>query len=226
DSGQRVDYGLRAGIYGDHGRSTRLLIGQSRRIQNSNLFPTGSGVEHRGSDVVGRLSVSPGPYLDLIYRFRLDHATLSPKRQEVTAAGGPPSFRVNLSFISVTGDPNIQASQTLRQLSGNVTMDLTRYWSAALFGTQNLGSVTATAASPSTTSVVQALPTTLASGVALSYHDECITVTGSFGRSATRDRDVLPGTTLLFTIVLKNIGSFNLPLYSTGNTTNASPPVL
>jgi len=223
DSGQRVDYGIRAAIYGDHGGNTRLLVGQSRRLASNSPFTVGSGVEHRTSDVVGRLSVSPGPYLDLIYRFRLNHDDLAAKRQEVTASLGPPSFRVNLNLISISGDPQITDFQALRQVSGSVTMDLTRYWSATVFGTQNIGSVVTQAATASTNPAIAEVPLTLASGVALSYHDECITLTGSFAHSGTHDRDVLPGTTVLFTIVFKSIGGFNVPIYSTGTNAPVAP---
>src|SRR5579864_1009366 len=226
DSGQRIDYGLRAGIYGEHGGSTKILIGQSRRLQAISVFPVGSGVEHRTSDVVGRVTVSPGSYLDLIYRFRLDHETLTPKRQEVTASGGPASFRVNLSFISISQDPNIQGFQALRQITGNVTTDLTRDWTVSVFGTQNIGSTTTAAASATANPALAVQPATLGSGIAISYHNECITLTGAIAHSGTHDRDILPGTTVLFTFALKNVGSFDIPVYSTGNTTNIAVPAL
>jgi len=226
DSGQRVDYGIHGAIYGNHGGSTSFLVGQSYRFQNVSAFPTGSGLEDRTSDVVGRLTVSPGSYLDLIYRFRLDHNTLTPKRQEVTASGGPPSLRVNVSFISITQDPNIVGFQALRQITGNATIDLTRNWTFALFGTQNINSVTTVSSTPTTSPAFAPQPATLGSGVALSYHNECITITGAVGHSNTHDLNVVPGTTVLFTIAFKNIGSFNFPLYSTGNTTGLTIPSL
>src|SRR5207248_6698677 len=62
DGGERVDYGLRAAIYGDGGGSSRFLIGQSYRLQNNGGFTAGSGLENKVSDIVGRVSVSPSSY--------------------------------------------------------------------------------------------------------------------------------------------------------------------
>src|SRR5208282_3187617 len=72
DTGQRVDYGAKLGLYDKEGGSYRLLIGQSYRAQPNLFLPLGSGAENRLSDVVGRVVLSPNSYLDLIYRFRFD----------------------------------------------------------------------------------------------------------------------------------------------------------
>src|SRR6185437_1138977 len=84
DGGQRVDYGLRAAIYGDHGGSSSILIGQSRSLQNESGFPPDSGLEGKLSDIVGRVTVAPSSYFDASYRFRLDKDNFRPERQEVT----------------------------------------------------------------------------------------------------------------------------------------------
>jgi LPS-assembly protein len=72
DTGQRVDYGMKLGLYHKDGGNYRMLIGQSYRAQPNPFLPPGSGAEQRLSDVVGRVVLSPSSYLDLIYRFRLD----------------------------------------------------------------------------------------------------------------------------------------------------------
>ena len=83
DSGQRVDYGVRTGIYGDGGGSTRFLVGQSYTLQTNDNYQPGSGLNTHVSDVVGRLTITPAPLVDITYRFRLDHADLALRRQEV-----------------------------------------------------------------------------------------------------------------------------------------------
>ncbi|MGB9644233.1 MAG: LPS assembly protein LptD, partial [Stellaceae bacterium] len=54
DTGQRVDYGTKLGLYEKDGGSYRLLIGQSYRAQPNPFLPPDSGAEKRLSDVVGR----------------------------------------------------------------------------------------------------------------------------------------------------------------------------
>lgn len=202
DPGQRVDYGLSGAFYGDNGGGTRFLVGQSYRLQVGGPYPAGSGLEGRFSDVVGRVVVSPASYLDLIYRFRLDRRDLTPRRQEAGIAAGPPSFRVNLSFVNLTQDPLVTTTQASRQIKGTMVADLTRYWTVGLFGTRDIGSGSET----------------LNSGIAASYHDECLAFTATLSHSGTSDRDIRPGTTLLFTVVFKNLGQVNVRPYSTGST--------
>ena len=72
DTGQRVDYGTKLGLYDKDGGSYRLLIGQSYRAQPNMFLPLGSGAENRLSDVVGRVVLSPDfiSRLDLSLSFR------------------------------------------------------------------------------------------------------------------------------------------------------------
>jgi LPS-assembly protein len=201
DSGQRVDYGLSGGIYGDHGGSTRFLVGESYRFQKTGPFPAGSGLTTQRSDVVGRISVSPQPYLDLVYRFRLDSQTLASRRQEVDATGGPQSLRLKLGFIDIAQDPLVPDVEKRRQITGQAVAALTQYWSVAVFGTRDIGTTT----------------TTLNSGIATTYRDECVTFSAALTHTGTRDRDVVPGTTILFSVIFKNLGEVDLTPFSTGS---------
>ena len=201
DTGQRVDYGLSGGIYGDHGGSTRFLVGESYRFQKSDPFPAGSGLTTQRSDVVGRLSVSPQPYLDLIYRFRLDSRTLASRSQEIDATGGPQSLRLKLGFIDIAQDPLVPDVEKRRQITGQAVATLTQYWSVAVFGTRDIGSSA----------------TTLNSGIATTYRDECVAFSAALTHTGTRDRDVVPGTTILFSVIFKNLGEVDLTPYSTGS---------
>ncbi len=222
DSGQRVDYGLRAAAYGDGGGNTRLLVGQSYRFQQSGPFPPGSGVDTRRSDVVGRLVVSPGRYLDLIYRFRLDRRDLTVRRQEAAISAGPPSLRLNLSYIDVAANPAVPGLNERRQINGTLIAQLTRYWSVGVFGTQNIGTNAPTPATTTSTSVqIPTNPKTLSSGIVATYRDECLSFSASLSHSGTSDRDIHPGTTLLFAIVLKNLGEVAVRAISTGTTGTA-----
>src|SRR6201987_6465479 len=67
DTGQRVDYGTKLGLYDKDGGSYRLLIGQSYRAQPNLFLPLGSGAEKRLSSMVGRVVLSPVSYFGLIY---------------------------------------------------------------------------------------------------------------------------------------------------------------
>ena len=101
DTGQRVDYGLKLGLYDKHGGSYRMLIGQSYRAETNPFLPPGSGADDRLSDVVGRVVLSPSSYLDLIYRFRLDSTDFANHEQEASMTTGPQNLRVGATYLLI-----------------------------------------------------------------------------------------------------------------------------
>jgi LPS-assembly protein len=212
DGGERVDYGVRAGYYSDKGGSTRILVGQSyASAVNPNFLP-GSGLDHRSSDVVGRVTLSPNPYLDLVYRFRLDHADLALRSQEVSASLGPSNLRLGLTYLQIAAIPNLPQVPKQTQISASLSAQLTRYWSLQLLETRDLGNTilpTTAAGKPLTALTPTA---TLNSGVALTYRDECVAFITSLTQSGITNGDIKPGTSLVFTIVFKNLGDIGSTL--------------
>ena len=59
--------------------------------------------------------------------------------------------------------------------------------------------------------------TTINSGISLTYRDECLAFTGTVGQSGIQFGDVKPGITVLFSIVLKNIGQIGAQALSVGS---------
>jgi LPS-assembly protein len=227
DTGQRVDYGLKLGLYDDRGGSYRTLIGQSYRAENNPFMPLGSGAEHRLSDVVGRVVLAPSAYLDLIYRFRLDRNTLANRSQQVGVSAGPQSFRVSGNYLLI---PAQQPSETQilpttgqsvvlgkrEQLSFDATVRLTRTWS--LRGTETLN-LTNSNNLVNGVAVPQSINTSLYASISAIYQDECMAFIGSLSQSGIRNGDVKPGVSVLFSVVFKNLGevggtlaSFRSPL--------------
>src|SRR6266700_421373 len=149
DTGQRVDYGMKLGLYNKDGGNYRMLIGQSLRAQTNLFLPPASGAAQRLSDVVGRVVLSPNSYLDVIYRFRLDKSSLSNRTQEVGLNVGPENLRVGLNYLLVPPQQQNQVATNpvngqsvlfgkRQQLTLNATGKLTRYWSLAGSETINL----------------------------------------------------------------------------------------
>jgi LPS-assembly protein len=223
DTGQRVDYGTKLGLYDKEGGSYRLLIGQSYRAQPNTFLPLGSGAENRLSDVVGRVVLSPVSYLDLIYRFRFDTSPLASRVQQVGVSAGPSSLRVSGSFIYLP--PQLQSQVVTNpatgqnvlygkreQLAFNVTGKLTRYWSMQATQTINL---------TSSTTLVNGVATPSASGASLYaslsaiYQDECMAFIGTVTQSGVRNGDVTPGVSVLFSVVFKNLGEIGGSFLST-----------
>jgi LPS-assembly protein len=214
DTGQRVDYGAEFGLYNKEGGSYRMLVGQSYRAQPNPFLPIGSGAEKRLSDMVGRVVLSPNNYVDLIYRFRYDTSPWSSRFQQVGISAGPQSLRVSTNFVylpaQVQGEQvtNPSTGQNVlygkrEQLSFSVVTKLTRYWSMQLTETINL---------TNSTTLVNNVPTPQASSASLYgslsaiYQDECLAFIGAVTQSGIRSGDVVPGYSVLFSVVFKNIG--------------------
>jgi LPS-assembly protein len=225
DTGQRVDYGLNLGAYADNGGSYRMLIGQSYRAEPNLFMPPGSGAEDRLSDVVGRVTLSPSSYLDLIYRFRLDKDTLSNRLQEVGLNAGPGNFRVGANYlllpaeqvsdlITIPGSGQTILYGKREQITFNSTIKLTQYWSLTGSETLNLtnsSNIVNGIATPQSDS------TSLYATIAATYQDECMAFIASLAQSGIRNGDVHPGYSVLMSVVFKNIGEIG------GNVLNVSP---
>ncbi|HEX2151336.1 MAG TPA: LPS assembly protein LptD [Stellaceae bacterium] len=222
DTGQRVDYGLRLGLYDRNGGNYRMLVGQSYRAQPNPFLPPGSGAAERLSDVVGRFVASPSSYLDLIYRFRLDKSSLRRKTQEIGLSAGPQNLRVGANFLyapaqqldEIVTDP--VTSETIlygkrEQLSFNIKTQLTRYW--ALAGSQTLNLT-------DSTNLINGVPQPQSAGVSIYatlaaiYQDECMAFIGSVTQSGIRNGDVTPGVSVMFNVVFKNLGEIGGTLLS------------
>jgi LPS-assembly protein len=223
DTGQRVDYGAKLGLYDKEGGSYRLLIGQSYRAQPNTFLPLGSGAENRLSDVVGRAVLSPNSYLDLVYRFRFDTSPLASRVQQVGVSAGPASLRVSGSFIYLP--PQLQSQLVTNpatgqnvlygkreQLAFTVTGKLTRYWSMQAAQTINLTNSTTLVNGVATPSSAGA---SLYASLSAIYQDECMAFIGSVTQSGIRNGDVTPGVSVLFSVVFKNLGEIGGTIAST-----------
>jgi LPS-assembly protein len=158
------------------------------------------------------VTLSPNPYLDLVYRFRLDHADLALRSQEVSASLGPSNLRLGLNYLQIAAIPNLPQVPKQTQISATLSAQLTRYWSLQLLETRDLGNTilpTTAAGTPITTVTSTA---TLNSGIALTYRDECVAFITSLTQSGITNGDVRPGTSLVFTIVFKNLGDIGSTL--------------
>ncbi|HYI68938.1 MAG TPA: LPS assembly protein LptD, partial [Skermanella sp.] len=109
DSGTRVTYGVNTGVYGFGGGFSEFFLGQSYQLSNNDdaaLVASGLGKDY--SDIVGRIRVSPGPYLDLQYDFQLAEEDLEAQVQQFRVSAGVPILRAGANYYyrdrPTTGD--------------------------------------------------------------------------------------------------------------------------
>ncbi len=190
-TGQRIDYGLKLGFYGDAGRSVTALFGQSYAFQRDSAYVLGSGVNETWSDYVGRLTVSPGPFLDLTYRFRLDEDNLALRRNEVGVSAGPSWLRFDSYYLQVASRPDVPQIGQRRELATVVTARLTEHWSAQARLIRDLGA---------------SQDKNRLAGVTFNYGDECFGFAFDITRRYTTDGTLKPDTTAFIRLVFKNLG--------------------
>ena len=193
ESGPRVNYGLRFGFFGLGGGRTQGMIGQSARLKEDDTFNKGSGLEENFSDFVGRFRISPASIFDLAYRFRLTRQNFAARRNEIELASGPEAVRINIVYALL--EEQIPASDTTafanrEEIVAAAEARLTSFWRV------NVGSRRDLTGSGGTINW----------NTGVTYEDECFFFATRVNKNFTRDRDVQPETSLLFTIRLKHLG--------------------
>ncbi len=190
-SGSHVNYGLRAGVYGDSGGSTEIVVGQSYRFFGTGSFDEGSGLEEDLSDIVGALAVRPSGPLTFTYRFRLtpDDATIN--RNEVGFNYAVPRFFVGGNYVTLAEGANADLTGDREQLDLYGSVAVTDHWRVGGSLTQDLS---------------QDRSRLLRGRFGLTYTDECLLFGIDFERSDISDEDIEPDDRVMFRLVLTHLG--------------------
>ena len=189
DEGSRFVYGVDATFLGNRGGQSELFLGQNLRLSGSGDFGPDSGLYEPLSDLVGRLRINPGQYLDLVYRFRLHPGNFRAHRNEVTMFAGVPALNVSGSYLLFerhrSGDMPSREEMTFR-----VSSRVTKQWTTFGGGRWNLGEDAGN----------------LRWQVGGQFDNECCSLRLTLGQNFTRDRDIRPSTDFLFRLGLKHLG--------------------
>jgi LPS-assembly protein len=206
DSGTRVTYGVNTGVYGFGGGFSEFFLGQSYQLSNNDdaaLVASGLGRDY--SDIVGRIRVSPGPYLDLQYDFQLAEEDLEAQVQQFRVSAGVPILRAGANYYyrdrPTTGDTALRREYLTTSLSSSFTEN----WSVSVAQNRDL----------------QAADNKLRStSASLTYTDECFT----FQLIGQRDNTVRSGEeggdTVYFRLVFRNLGEVEAPILSGSSDSN------
>jgi len=193
DTGQRATYGLRWSFVTNGGGSGSVFVGQSYQFNEDVNFAVGSGLENNFSDIVGSVQVSPIEDFDLLYRFRYDTNSLSPRRNEVLVSAGPSKLHLDLdyAFLSNEADPNTEFGDR-QEIAGKLSSQFTDYWSGFIGGRYDIES-----------------DRVLSYGFGVAYEDECFDIRASLEREEFKDQERNPDWKVLFRVGLKNLGFGN-----------------
>lgn len=198
EEGSRATFGVRW-RYDSGNLSADVLLGQSWRITGQDfVLADGVGLEGNFSDIVGRTNINYAGWIDLEHRYRLDDRSLAVRRNDVDVTFGDSNKSLRVGYTKLNRDLtfiNREDREEIR-ISGFYKIDenwkLTGGWMRRLSDVETPNLIEETG------------PVQYSVGV--EYVNECIELGLRLRETFTRDRDVEPGTTIMFRLKLTNLG--------------------
>jgi LPS-assembly protein len=202
EDGSRVTYGVEWQLDRPNW-SISTIVGQSYRLtRKPSIFPDGTGLTDRFSDVVGRTRVRYGRFIDLTHRFRIDKDNLAPRRNEVDLTIGTDETYALIGYLKLDRniDPAIEDLRDKEELRLAGRVKFARYWS--IFGATVID-----------LTGKREDPLVLADGyepvrhrLGINYEDECLELGLSWKRDYERIGEFRKGSTFSLRLSLKGLG--------------------
>ena len=202
DDSTRFTWGLDYALYLE-GFSVDANVGQSYRIsKHPTLFPDGTGLNGRVSDIVGRTVIRFRDFLSLTHRYRLDKDSLSIRRNEIDTTLGSRStyFQVGYLRLNRNIDPGLEDLQDREEIRLGARVQLARFWSVSGSTLIDLTDHSEDPLSP-------------ADGfepvrhrVSVTYEDDCLRLGLTWRRDYETTGDARAGNSFLLTLAFKNLG--------------------
>ncbi len=188
EGGTRIDYGTQWGVYGAEGGFTTVFVGQSYRLRQDSTFAEGTGLEDKLSDFVAKMQVSPGSYVNLLYRTRLGKDNLSVRRNEMELSLGGPLLKLNTQYRMFNAQEKSEFGDR-EDIDVSMTSQLSETWSLFAEGNRDID---------------EEETRRLKFGAV--YEDECFIFTTQVTRSFFHDRDLKPEDAVIFRLSFKTLG--------------------
>ncbi len=202
EDGSRITYGLNWSLDRPNLAITST-VGQSYRLnRDARIFPEGTGLTDRFSDIVGRTRVQVGRFIDITQRFRVDKTNLAIRRNELDLTVGSTQTYARIGYLRLNRnvDPSVEDLRDKEELRFAGRYKFTRYWS--VFGATVLDLTN-----------TDEDPLSLADGlepvrhrVSLDYEDPCLEFGISWRRDYERFGSGRKGSTFALRLSLKGLG--------------------
>lgn len=202
EDSSRVTYGF-DWFYQRPNLSIGTTIGQSYRLnRRPTIFPEGTGLTARFSDIVGRTRVRYGRFLDLTHRYRVDKDSLAVRRNEVDLTIGSVETYAQIGYLRLNRDidPLIEDLRDREELRIAARVKFARYWS--VFGATVLDLTDEDEDAFSRADGWEPVRNRL--GIA--YEDECLELGVTWRRDYERLGEFRKGSTFALQIALKGLG--------------------
>jgi LPS-assembly protein len=183
--------------------TANINLGQSYRLSDrGSIFPDGTGLSDKASDIVGRSEFRFKDLVKLTHRFRLDKDNLSIRRNEVDATIGSRGTYVQAGYLKL----NRNIGPTLEDLTDREEIRLAgrvrvaRFWS--VFGS-TIVDLTDTAEDP--TSISDGFDP-IRHRLGIAYDDDCLSLSLAWRRDYQPVGDSQRGNSFLFRLAFRNLG--------------------
>lgn len=198
----RFTYGLNYAL-DLRGLSINADIGQSYRLTSrQELFPDGTGLSDRTSDIVGRTEVRFRDFVSLTYRYRLDKDNFAIRRNEVDATVGSRSTYLLIGYLRLNRniDPTLEDLQDREEARVGGRVQVARFWS--VFGSATVDLTDR-----------QEDPLSISDGfdpirhrLGFQYEDDCLRLGLAWRHDYATTGDARSGNSFLLTLAFKNLG--------------------
>jgi len=202
EDSSRITYGLDWSLDRPN-LSIMTTIGQSYRItRRPGIFPEGTGLTDRLSDIVGRTRVRFGRLIDITHRYRIDKDKFAFRRNELDLTIGSEQTYAQIGYLRLNRniDPTIEDLRDKEELRVAARVKFQRYWS--IFGA-TVVDLTGKGEDPLSLSDGFA-PVRNRLGIA--YEDECIELGLTWRRDYEHIGAFRKGSTFGFHLSLKGLG--------------------
>jgi len=134
EDSSRITYGLDWSLERPN-LSIESTIGQSVHLRNHlDIFPEGTGLNSRVSDIVGRTRIRYGRFIDITQRYRIDRSNFAVRRNEVDLTIGTQQTYAQVGYLRLNRNINsaIEDLRDKEELRLAARILFRRYWS--IFG--------------------------------------------------------------------------------------------
>lgn len=202
EDGTRITYGVDWAL--DLPKlSIQANVGQSYRLSSkASIFPDGTGLTSRTSDIVGRTTVKFGRSIGLTHRYRIDKDSLGIRRNEIDATVGSDTTYAVVGYLRLNRDvdASIEDLRDREEIRLGGRVQFARYWS--LFGSAIIDLTGR-----------QEDPLSLADGyepirhrIGVAYEDDCLRIGLTWRRDYDASGDARRGNTFQLRLSFRNLG--------------------
>ena len=180
-----------------------VTVGQSYRLSNrASIFPDGTGLSDKVSDIVGRSEFRFKNLLKLTHRFRLDKDSFAIRRNEIDATIGSRSTYLQAGYLKLNRNigPTVEDLNDREEIRLAGRVRVARYWS--IFGSTIVDLTDASEDQTVTTDGFDPIRHRL--GVA--YDDDCLSLSLTWRRDYQPVGDSQRGNSFLFRLAFRNLG--------------------